>query len=183
VQTDRQHDRLIVVGRIAAPFGVRGWVKAQPFARESGGLLGTDTWHLERHGRGDGVREMKVLEAAQHGKVVIAQLDGIVDRNQAAALVGMQIAVPSSLLPAIADNEYYWADLIGLSVVNRAGEAFGTVAGLLETGANDVLVVRDGEVERLLPMVGTVIDSIDLGAREIRVDWGRDWGLEAGLEA
>jgi 16S rRNA processing protein RimM len=83
------------------------------------------------------------------------------------------------LLPAIEDNEYYWADLIGLAVMNRAGDVLGTVAGLLETGANDVLVVRDGEIERLLPMVATVIDSIDLAARVIRVDWGRDWGLEA----
>jgi 16S rRNA processing protein RimM len=168
-----------VVGRIAAPFGVRGWVKAQPFAREPGGLLDGEAWHLRRNGRSDGVREIKVLEAAQHGKAVIARLDGIVDRDQAAALVGMQIAVPSSLLPAIEDNEYYWADLIGLAVMNRAGDVLGTVAGLLETGANDVLVVRDGEIERLLPMVATVIDSIDLAARVIRVDWGRDWGLEA----
>jgi 16S rRNA processing protein RimM len=179
VHTDRQHGRLIVVGRIAAPFGVRGWVKAQPFARESTGLLESGVWHLERYGRSDGVHEIRVLEAAQHGKAVIARLDGIADRDQAAALVGMQISVPSSLLPAIGEGEYYWADLVGLKVVNREGDALGAVTGLLETGANDVLVVQDGDVERLLPMVGTVIDGIDLAAREIRVDWGRDWGLEA----
>jgi len=169
----------MAVGRVAAPFGVRGWVKAQPLFRGAEGLLAADMWQLERSGHGAAARGVRVLEAAAHGRAVIARLDGIVDRDQAAALVGMQISVPASSLPALGEGEYYWSDLVGLAVVNRDGERLGTVAGLIETGANDVLVVRDGEFERLLPMAGSVIDGIDLPAREIRVDWGREWGLEA----
>jgi 16S rRNA processing protein RimM len=161
-----------VVGRIAAPFGVHGWVKVQPLMNGAV-LLECKTWHL---GRDEAAfREVEVMEAAQHGKTVIARLDGIADRDAASTLVGERIAVPASALPGREEGEYYWSELIGLSVINRSGEVLGKVSGLLETGVHDVLVVRDGDTERLLPMVGAVVDKIDIEAGEIRVEWGRDW--------
>lgn len=164
------------MGRIAAPFGVRGWVKVQLFAAEGIELLEQASWHLKPPGKKDAeFGEVKVIEAAQHGKVLIAQLEGIKDRDAAEAAVGTQIAMPRGALPAREEGEYFWSELIGLKVANRANESLGEVSGLLETGAHDVLVVKDGDTERLLPMVGAVIDRIDLDAGEIRVDWGLDW--------
>ncbi len=163
-----------MVGRIAAPFGVRGWIKAQLFAPEATQLLEQPVWRLKRPGSNE-FSEVRVLESAAHGKVLIAQLDGIKDRDAAEAAVGTQIAMAHSELPAREEGEYFWSELIGLKVLNRAREALGTVDGLLETGAHDVLMVQDGKIERLLPMVVAVVEKIDLDAGEIHVDWGLDW--------
>jgi len=79
-------------------------------------------------------------------------------------------------LPETDKDEFYWADLIGLEVINTAGERLGKVAGLIETGANDVLrVVGDDEAERLLPFVSAVVLAVEKEAGVIRVEWGSDW--------
>jgi 16S rRNA processing protein RimM len=161
------------VGRIAAPFGVRGWVKVQLLAPEGEALLKYSAWHLRR--RGGEFSKTAVLGAAKHGKVLIAQLEGLEDRDAAQAATGTEIAMPRSALPKRKADEYFWSELIGLTVTNREQQKLGTVSGLLETGVHDVLVVKDGKTERLLPLVGTVIDAVDLEAGEIRVDWGSDW--------
>jgi 16S rRNA processing protein RimM len=161
------------VGRIAAPYGVRGWVKVQLLAPEGTALLNQTAWHLRR--RGGEFSKTAVLEAAQHGKVLIAQLEGLEDRDAAQAAAGTEVAIPRSALPKRKADEYYWSELIGLTVTNREQQKLGTVGGLLETGVHDVLVVKDGKTERLLPLVATVIDAVDLEAGEIRVDWGSDW--------
>jgi len=83
--------------------------------------------------------------------------------------------VPRAALPAPAPGEFYWADLVGLEVVNAAGEALGRVQGVFSTGANDVLRVGAGKGERLLPFVAAVVKKVDLAARRIEVDWGLDW--------
>ena len=164
-------DNLVVMGRIAAPFGVLGWVKVQPFTEKIDGLLGFPVWHL---GRGEQWREVKVLEADVHGKSLVAKLQGCNDRDAAAALKSLEIAVPREDLPEAAENEYYWADLIGLEVVNAQGEVLGIVADVLETGANDVLVV-EGKRERLIPFIAQVVLKVDLAVRRINVDWGADY--------
>jgi 16S rRNA processing protein RimM len=159
------------MGRVAAPFGVQGWIKVQPFTKEVGGLKPFAVWWL---GSGDNWREYPVAEAGVHGQTLIAKLAGCDDRDAAAALKGCEIAVPREQLPAAESDEYYWADLIGLAVVNTQGEALGTVSELLATGANDVLVVQ-GERERLIPFIAQVVLEVDLAARLIRVDWGADY--------
>jgi 16S rRNA processing protein RimM len=159
------------MGRIAAPFGVRGWVKIQPFTEYVDSLLDFPVWYL---GRDADWREVKVLDAEAHHKTVVAQLQGCNDRDAAAGLKGLEIAVPRDALPETEDDEYYWADLIGLEVVNVQGEHLGKVTELLETGANDVLVV-EGERERLIPFVAQVILKVDLEAGQISVDWGADY--------
>lgn len=159
------------MGRIAAPFGVRGWVKVQTFTEQLDGLLDFPVWHL---GRGGQWREVAVLEADVHSKGLAVRLDGCNDRDAAAALKGLDVAVPREALPAAAENEYYWSDLIGLTVVNAQGETLGKVADVLETGANDVLVV-EGERERLIPFVAQVVLEVDLAAARINVEWGADY--------
>jgi 16S rRNA processing protein RimM len=106
---------------------------------------------------------------------VVARLAGIDDRDRAARLVGLEIAIDRDQLFTPPEGEYYWDQLIGLQVVNRLGESLGEVQGMMETGANDVLVVR-GERERLIPWVqGSVVMSVELDSGTIHVDWDADY--------
>ena len=159
------------MGRIAAPFGIRGWVKIQSFTEEFDGLLDYPVWHL---GRGEQWREVAVLEAEVHSKGLVVRLNGCNDRDAAAALKGMEVAVPREALPETDENEYYWADLIGLEVVNAQGETLGKISEVLETGANDVLVVA-GERERLIPFIKQVVLKVDPAAGRVSVEWGADY--------
>jgi 16S rRNA processing protein RimM len=115
-----------------------------------------------------------VAQARSHGSAIVAQFAGCGGREAAYALRGMQIAVPRSALPDTRDNEFYWIDLIGLTAVNAAGEELGTVVRILETGANDVLVVQ-GRSECLVPFIAAVVDTVDLAKGVIRVDWSAEY--------
>jgi 16S rRNA processing protein RimM len=159
------------MGRILAPYGVRGWIKAVPQTEAPDGLLAYRTWWLAAGGEW---RPYRLLEGRVHGGGLVARLEGMEDRDQAARLRGAQIAVPRSELPPAPEGEYYWADLIGLNVVNREGVQLGQVAEVFATGANDVLVVR-GERERLIPFVATVVVKVDMEAAELTLDWGADY--------
>lgn len=159
------------MGRVGVPFGVRGWVKVHAYTEHSDSLLDYPAWWLGRNGQW---REYEVLACDVHPKTLVAHLAGCDDRDAAVALRGCEIAVPRDSLPQTADDEYYWADLIGLKVVNTEQQELGRVSGLLETGANDVLVVQ-GERERLIPFVSQVVLEVDLTTGLIRVDWGLDY--------
>lgn len=159
------------MGHVGVPFGVRGWVKVHAYTEHSDSLLDYPVWWLGRNGQW---RECEVLGCDVHPKALVAHLAGCDDRDAAAALRGSEIAVPRESLPQVDENEYYWADLIGLKVVNAAGQELGSITGLLETGANDVLVVQ-GERERLIPFVAQVVLEVDLAAGLVRVDWGLDY--------
>ena len=161
----------VVLGRISGLFGVRGWVKVYSYTEPREAVLNYGRWLLSVS---DGWREATVAEGQRHGKTVIARIDGYVDRDQAAELVGAEIAVPRDALPETGEDRFYWSDLEGLRVVHRDGTELGTVAYLLETGANDVMVVQ-GEQERLIPFVmGKVILGVDLADGRIDVDWEWD---------
>ena len=109
------------------------------------------------------------------GKSLVAQLAGVDDRDAAAALIGRGILVARGSLPRTEPGQYYWTDLIGLTVRTGSGESLGTVTELLETGAHDVLVL-DGGPNRLIPFApGTVVKGVDLERREITVDWAAEW--------
>ena len=121
---------------------------------------------------------MRVAAAKVHGNTLVAQLAGIDEREAAVALKGLEVAVPRAQLPGAAEGEFYWADLIGLRVVNRDAHEFGRVVRVMQTGANDVLVVAGGnEIERetLIPFIAGAIRQVDLAAGVISVDWGRDY--------
>ena len=159
------------MGRITGLFGVRGWVKVYSYTEPREAVLNYDRWLL---GRKDGWQEATVAEGQRHGKTIIARLDGYVDRDQAAGLVGADIGVPREAMPETESDQYYWSDLEGLRVLHRDGTELGRVAYLLETGANDVMVVQ-GEQERLIPFVlDKVVLDVDLDKGEIEVDWEWD---------
>lgn len=163
----------VIMAKIAAPFGVKGWVKVYSYAEPPEGLLDFPVWQL---GREDVWHERRVVEARVHGSPVLAvRFEGIDEREQAAELRGFKVAVDREALAALPDGQYYWADLIGLAVLNVDGMRLGVVERLMETGANDVLVVR-GERERLIPYVRPdVVRAVDLAAGELRVDWDADF--------
>ena len=163
------------MGRVTAPFGIKGWVKIYALTAQLGNLLDYPVWWLGREGDW---REMRVAAAKVHGNTLVAQLAGIEDREAAVALKGLEVAVPREQLPGAAENEFYWADLIGLRVVNTEQHEFGRVVRVMQTGANDVLVVASGngnERETLIPFIAGAIKGVDLAAGVISVDWGRDY--------
>lgn len=161
----------MTVGEIAGVYGVRGWLRIRSFTDPPENILNYRPWQIEDS---EGWTERAVVEGRRHGRGLIARFEGIGDRDSAALLVGRTLAVSRSQLPESGDD-YYWADLEGLEVVNLEGMALGKVDYLIETGANDVLVVR-GERERLIPYLpDRVIKHVDLAAGRMTVDWDADF--------
>ena len=162
------------MGRIFGSWGVRGGIRVDPYSEDPETLAGYKTWLVWREGQW---KEYTVLEARLHTTQLVAQIEGIDDRDAALALKGSEVAVPRDSLPAPEDGSYYWSDLIGLGVVNTRGEALGEVKEMFSNGAQDVIdvVASDaaGKVQRLIPW--TVVKSVDLEARRIEVEWEKDW--------
>jgi len=161
-------DDLVEVGRISGLYGVRGWVKVFSYTDPRENVVDYGPWYL----RGpQGMAEMRVAEGRAHGKGVVVRLEGYDDREQARGLIGREILVRRDQFPPAEPGEYYWSDLVGLRVVTTAGVELGMVDHLLETGANDVLVVK-GERERLIPFVPEqVVTEVDLAGKRLTVDW------------
>jgi 16S rRNA processing protein RimM len=176
----------IEVARVLDAWGVKGWIRVQPYAKDPQALFSSRRWFLrppENH-PGRPLREpavplptlLRISEAREHGDDVIAAVRDFGDRTAAEALRGARIFVPRSSFPTAGNDEFYWVDLIGAEVFNRDGVRLGEVAGLLDNGAHSVLRVRDGEApERLIPFVAAFIDQVDLPGRCILVDWGLDY--------
>ena len=164
--------KMVAMGHISGVFGVRGWVKVFSHTSPPSNILSYSPWYLGREGHWVG---FEVMKGQSHGKGVVAQLAGVLDRDQAAALMGREIAVYRRQLPEPEAGEYYWTDLQGLRVQTTGGVQLGRVDRLFETGANDVLVVQ-GERERLIPYIWEeVIRSVDLEAGVLVVDWDPDF--------
>ena len=166
-------DELIVLGRITGLYGVRGWVKVFSNTQPRDNILSYRNWLLGSPGNW---RSVVLEEGRTHGKGIVAKLQGCDDRDLAVALMDQQIAILREHLPPAAPDEYYWADLVGLQVSNVDGVDLGTVDHLLETGANDVLVIVQEGVERLVPFIqGQYIKQIDLANGRMIVDWDPDF--------
>jgi 16S rRNA processing protein RimM len=163
------------MGRIAAPYGVKGWVKILPLTAAPETLLAHPQWWVRKRGGETWVAH--ALESGrQHGATLLAQLSGLADREAAALLSGGDVGVPRAALPATAENEYYWADLVGLAVVNRQAVALGKVEAVEDFGAHPVLRVRgDDGSARLIPFVAAYVDGVDTVNRRIDVDWQPDY--------
>jgi 16S rRNA processing protein RimM len=163
------------MGRIAAPYGVKGWVKIQTFSQAPDALLDYPSWLIGKDGQW---RDAGVEEASSHGEFVVAKLQDCTDRDTASALRGQEIAVHREALPETEKDEYYWEDLIGLTVFNREGIKLGQVIRLLDTGAHAVLVIvedKEDAKEILIPFVGLYVPKVDLAQGIIEVDWGLDY--------
>jgi len=162
----------VVMGRITAPFGIKGWVKLQPFTAAPENLTAYPEWWIGSEDAG--WQAIRVEQAVAQMGSVVAKLPGCEDRDAAMLYRGRDVAIARSAFPEAAENEFYFADLVGLKVVNEQDEDLGTVSRVFETGANDVLVV-EGDRERLIPFTEQVIRKVDLAGRVIRVDWGADY--------
>ena len=156
----------IALGYVSAVHGIKGWVKIHSWTRPMEAILQYQPWLL-----GEERKPVKIVDGRKQGKGLAALLPGYNDREQAATLVGLQIFVRRDQLPATAAGEYYWSDLEGLEVKTTGGELLGRVERLMETGANDVLVIR-GDRDHLVPFIqGQYVKRVDLDDGLIEVDW------------
>jgi len=173
----------VEVGRIADAWGIKGWFKVLPHSASPEALFSSRRWYLLPTERGvktfSGAMLLRVREAKEHSDTVVAQAQEVEDRDAAEALKGARIFIPRSSFPTAATDEFYWVDLIGLSVVNREGVELGRVKELLSTGPQTVLVIEyeeaDKPAERMIPFVAAYVDDVDLAAKRITVDWQPDY--------
>jgi 16S rRNA processing protein RimM len=163
----------VVMGQVAAPYGVKGWIHIQSYTAQPDALGGYSSWWLGNETQG--YRPFGLKACKLHGAELVAQLNEIEDRDQALALKGQQIAVPRHLLPAPGQDEYYWSDLMGMQVENPAGAVLGTLVERMETGANDVMVVQGEARQHLIPWVDRFVQKVDPANRRIVVDWEQDY--------
>lgn len=175
--SDAKSLNLVNIGRITAVYGVKGWFKIHSYTEIAEDVFAYNPWWLKT---AHGVKQVEVDEARPHGKGFVAHIKGIDDRESAVQYTSVDIAVERDLLPELDDGEYYWSQLEGLKVTSVYGgqaQRLGRIAKLLETGANDVLVVVPDDQsidqrERLIPYVPEqFVVSIDLAVGEMQVDW------------
>jgi 16S rRNA processing protein RimM len=173
----------VEVGRVTGAWGVKGGIRVKPFAAAPEALFSSKRWYLaapEVPGPKPGTFPLllKVLQAREQGDAIVATLQDLDDRDAAEALKGARVFIPRASFPTPAEGEFYWVDLIGLTVLNRDGSALGTVVGLIETGPHCVLRVDPGQPEAqevLIPFVDAYVDAVDMAARRITVDWHSDY--------
>ena len=171
---------LLILGRISSVFGIKGWIKCVSHSRPRENIFSYPTW-LVRKGKAkdqEGWTEIEVEAGKPQGKTLVAKLAGIETREDAEAWVGADIAISRDMLPDADTDDFYWVDLIGLKVVTSEGDLIGTVIRLMETGSNDVLVVKDDKSrkEHLIPWVmEQFITAVDLSEGQITVDWDTDF--------
>lgn len=158
----------ITVGKIGSTYGVRGWLRVQTYTEFNESILEYSPWYLNK---GNVWTPVVIEQGKRHGKEIIVKLADVNTPEEARLLTGKLVAIPRSDLPPLKENEYYWSDLVGLTVINKAGTILGKVIYLMETGSNDVMVVK-GEKEVAIPYLpDRVVLNVDLQKQEILVDW------------
>ena len=171
-------DDLVLVGHVTGAYGIQGWVRIKPYSADADAMLHAKTWWLDK----PDLHDIDMMQAKHHGEDVVARLMGVADRNAAEALKGATVQIRRSHFPALANDEYYWIDLIGLVVCNLQGEHLGAVADLMDNGAHPILRVvapkaaeTDKPKEWLIPFVEQFVKAVDQEAKKITVDWGLDF--------
>ncbi len=170
---------LVVLGKFGAVYGINGWLKVNSYTDVPEGIFDYTPWQIQLQGNW---RQVQISGKKRHGNGLIVKLAEVSDRDQAQLYVNADIAVERSALPQLAEGDYYWRDLMGMAVVNEAGYHLGEVVDMMETGSNDVLVVKAnksdafGKTERLLPfLTDSVIKEVNNAERRILVDWDPDF--------
>ena len=166
----------VVVGRITAVFGVRGWVKLFSFTEDREAIFDYQPWWVET---AQGLQQLVVDDWKSHGDGLIVHIKGIDDRDIARTWCQQDVLVAKTQLPSLIDGDFYWHQLEGLVVISHfKGQQLrlGKVKSLLETGANDVLVVVGDRQsidleERLIPYAEQFVNNIDLQSQIIDVSW------------
>ena len=163
---------VVVMARVAGAFGIKGWLKLHTFTQSPDSLDAYASWLLRSS---KGWEEFELEDFAVNVKGVVAKLKGCDDRTAAENLAKRDIGIPRNALEDAAEGEVFWFDLIGCDVVSTAGEKFGRIETLLETGANDVLVVKRGTEEILIPYLDDVVLKVDREAKLVTVNWTQDF--------
>ncbi len=167
--TENQH---VVIGRVGSPYGIKGWLHINSFTRPVHNIEQYHHWQLRL---GNTVQPVEVTQIKAHQKRYAVKLKGIDDRDSAAMLTNANIEIPASDLPQLEDGEFYWADLIGLTALTPKGEILGTVTELMETGANDVVVIESPQQRHLVPYIDQYVLEVDLKKKTILINWDPDF--------
>jgi 16S rRNA processing protein RimM len=181
-------DDAIEIGRVLGAWGIKGWIRVQPFSSDPTALFSSRRWFI-RPPEKPGPKPvalppvLRITQSKEQGDDVVASAQELPDRTAAEAMKGARIFISRASFPTAGDGEYYWVDLLGLDVVNRQGETLGTVTDLIDTGVHSVLRVRrtageagaTADEERLIPFVAAYVDDVNLPERRITVDWGLDY--------
>ena len=157
----------IILGQFGAVYGVRGWLKVSSYTDPIENLLNYPKWQVQHKGAWETIT---IEEGKTHGKTLVVKIEGLHIREEAQVYTNDYIAIEKEALAKLPEGEYYWRDLIGLNVITKEGTKLGTVQNLLETGSNDVLIVKDKK-EIMIPYTKNVIISVDLENKVITVDW------------
>jgi len=162
------HSEQIIVGTVGSAYGIKGWLHINSLTDPKEKILEYDPWYLNINGE---EKAIKIVDGRAHGKGVVAHIENCDDRDVTRQFVGLKILIQRAQMPELKNNEYYWADLEGLTVTTINGETLGKIDHLMETGANDVLVIK-GEKEHMLPYLPEkIVKSVDLNAQQMIVDW------------
>ena len=177
---------LVLVGYVSGAYGLNGWIRIKPYASDADALLAAKTWWLDK----PALHDVDMMQAKMHSGDVVAQLVGVAGREAAEALRGTAVHISRAHFPALDDDEFYWVDLIGLTVENLQGEALGQVADMMDNGAHPILRVSRVAVvavadpaaagaapatEILIPFVDQFVKTVDQPGKKIIVDWGADY--------
>ncbi|NVJ51187.1 MAG: ribosome maturation factor RimM [Gammaproteobacteria bacterium] len=173
-------EEIVVIGKITSAFGVKGAVKVFSYTKPRLNILNYSPWLLKLNGQWQSIERKS---GRQQGKTIAAELKGIATRDQAEALAGVEIGITSEQLPTLDNDEFYWRDLEGMRVINSENIDFGIVSHLIETGSNDVLVVRETaeqaqgkkRVERMIPFTEDAVLTVDKEGGLITVEWDADF--------
>lgn len=168
-----------MVGYVSGAYGLNGWVRIKPYSADADALLHAKTWWLDK----PDFHDVDMLQAKIHSGDVVAQLMGVAGRDAAEALKGAAVQVSRSYFPPLSDGEFYWVDLIGLSVENLQGESLGLVTDLMDNGAHPILRVAvqqtpepgKAQQELLIPFVDQFVKTVDQKVKKITVDWELDY--------
>jgi 16S rRNA processing protein RimM len=167
---------LVLMAVVKEPYGLAGGIKLHVFSDDPLALQDFDEWWIAAPAPKPAWKKVVPEEFGLRGGGYVARLPGIDDRDRAFGLKGWQIAVARSAFAPSGEGEYYWADLIGLAVVNREGVVLGKVVDLLDLGPHQVFKVKgEGRPETLIPFVAVYVDKVDMAGGSITVDWGEDY--------
>lgn len=161
----------ITVGKIGSTYGVKGWLKIHTYTEFSASILQYKPWYISNPN--GSWTKIDVEDGRPHGKTIVVKFAEINTPEGARLLTNRMIAITRAQLPELGKEEYYWSDLEGLTVIDQHGNTLGQVAYLMETGSNDVIVIKDSQdKEHAIPFIlKKVILNVDLEKREIHVDW------------
>ncbi len=169
----------VVVGQLGAVYGVKGWIKVQSYTDDVAAIFNYHSWQIRQQGK---LQDVTVDEWRRHNKGLIAKLAGVEDRDAAHLLTGADVVISAEQLPELPEDEFYWRDLIGMTVVNTDGYNMGIVDQLMATASNDVMVVKAnsndafGRSERLIPFIQSqYVQQVDTQNKRIIVDWPSDF--------